>query len=71
MICEHCYGKGIRGSVEWNDARCCPECHGSGIVSCCDTAGATDIEMRLLFRFDLNNTEDKAQARRLLKGQQE
>lgn len=40
MICEHCYGKGVRGSVEWSDARRCPECQGPGIVSCCDTAGA-------------------------------
>lgn len=43
MICEHCYGKGERGSVEWDGVRVCPECQGSGIVSCCDTAGAQSV----------------------------
>jgi hypothetical protein len=42
MICEHCYGKGERGSVCWIGTKICPECQGSGIVSCCDTAGASE-----------------------------
>jgi len=41
MVCEYCYGKGERGSIEWRGVKICPECQGSGIVSCCDTAGAT------------------------------
>ena len=39
MICEHCYGKGMRGSVEWRGVKICPECQGSGIAYCCDKAG--------------------------------
>lgn len=44
MICEHCYGNGERGSVLWKGIRVCPECQGSGIVSCCDTAGASEAQ---------------------------
>ena len=40
MLCPKCYGKGERGSVEWNGVALCLECQGSGIVSCCDTAGS-------------------------------
>jgi len=36
MICEHCYGKGERGSVEWKGVKICPDCQGSGIVHCCE-----------------------------------
>ena len=39
MVCPRCYGPGsvYAGREGWQP---CPECHGSGIVSCCDTAGA-------------------------------
>ena len=37
MVCPKCYGLGC----SCHDPRVpCPECQGSGIVSCCDTAGA-------------------------------
>ena len=40
MICEHCYGKGERGSVEWRGVKICPNCQGCGIVHCCEGARA-------------------------------
>jgi len=36
MICEHCYGKGERGSVEWRGVKICPNCQHFGIVHCCE-----------------------------------
>ena len=43
MVCPYCYGKGERGSIEWGAVKICPECQGSGILSCCDTAGANCV----------------------------
>lgn len=53
MICPRCDGKGLikkqeidLGHGTWitrawlTRPEPCPECHGSGIVSCCDAAGA-------------------------------
>lgn len=43
MICEYCRGTG-RGRKRTHPPLGfwpCPECQGSGIVSCCDTAGAS------------------------------
>jgi len=37
MICETCHGQ---GSVNQSQ---CEQCQGSGIVSCCDTAGENQI----------------------------
>lgn len=36
MICQRCHGKGYLRNV----MEPCPECLGSGVASCCDTAGA-------------------------------
>ena len=42
MICERCHGKGkikarvfgpVRSEWVWDP---CPDCHGSGIVACCE-----------------------------------
>lgn len=44
MICEHCQGRGVirewlslMGGEIWAD-RPCQECHGAGIVACCEGA---------------------------------
>jgi len=51
MMCPDCHGTGsVR--YEWNPrARAwitgpCPECNGSGIASCCDTAGSATGDER-------------------------
>jgi len=42
VICERCNGKGFVAFVDDVRAGCepCPNCQGSGIVSCCDAAGS-------------------------------
>lgn len=42
MICERCFGRGCS-----RDMVLCPECRGTGVVSCCDTAGASAVEEKL------------------------
>ena len=39
MICEICHGEGSLATL-FGETRPCPECNGSGVASCCDTAGA-------------------------------
>jgi len=49
MNCPKCYGRGrVTSKADFRQGRTkitldeisqCPECQGSGIVSCCDTAG--------------------------------
>jgi RecJ-like exonuclease len=40
MVCPKCYGMGWACIAGKMHSKPCPECQGSGIVSCCDTAGA-------------------------------
>ena len=44
MICEACHGEGLVWAVAYSavNRAPCRECNGSGIVSCCDTAGSTE-----------------------------
>lgn len=56
MVCPDCYGTGAvgRGGV------ICAECQGSGIISCCDTAGANGEE-RFEFKMKHNPFERLAE----------
>jgi hypothetical protein len=40
MRCENCHGNGHKWSQLTQEYLHCMECLGSGIASCCDTAGA-------------------------------
>jgi hypothetical protein len=43
MICPTCRGRGFTpliGDGDQTPHGPCPECHGSGIASCCDSAGS-------------------------------
>lgn len=39
MQCETCHGKGTYHNNLLNENMPCIDCNGSGIMSCCDTAG--------------------------------
>jgi hypothetical protein len=36
MQCKQCFGRGLRWTSD-EDYGPCPQCHGFGIISCCDT----------------------------------
>ena len=42
MVCPYCAGAGEVIYIPGVGRAICPECQGSGIVSCCDTAGANE-----------------------------
>jgi DnaJ-class molecular chaperone len=46
MVCPKCYGCGEDVHAPTSYFVPCPECQGSGIVSCCDTAGASEQYMK-------------------------
>ena len=43
MICPECYGCGCGIIGDTFIPSACHECHGSGVVYCCDKAGANDL----------------------------